>query len=390
MSAQEALEGLVEGEQRGDGARVAEDHDEAGDGAGAVSDADLAERAPVDLRGLARQRDDPAVDGAGGFGPQAFDEALDLEDRAWVAALADHLVDAGGAQAGVGGQRVADERQIRVESAGPIEAATDASRCVLHRGADRLTVETELGRDGPDLPVLAVVQTPDLGALRGRDHRRSPSDGRGVRASESATGSTARRPRNGWPWAPEPGRGPRRGVWSMGGGRRNPDPSRGGGRDTRAGGHGGRAALRGSADAALGRPAPSGGGRALGTTACSRPGRGHTPRRWRTGGCSVGTSSGAAGCPRRRSAQGGLRLDIEPESWHNSTGRLALSEHGAVTRVRWPYRALTPPLSPLSTLRERVAAPPATEAVDAATPVDANSRAHRSLPMRRSGLCGVG
>ena len=142
----------------------------------------------------------------------------------------------------------------------------------------------------------------------------------------------------------------------MGGGRRNPDPSRGGGRDTRAGGHGGRAALRGSADAALGRPAPSGGGRALGTTACSRPGRGHTPRRWRTGGCSVGTSSGAAGCPRRRSAQGGLRLDIEPESWHNSTGRLALSEHGAVTRVRWPYRALTPPLSPLSTLRERVAA----------------------------------
>ena len=54
VSAQEALEGLVEGEQRGDGARVAEDHDEAGDGAGAVSDADLAERAPVDLRGLAR------------------------------------------------------------------------------------------------------------------------------------------------------------------------------------------------------------------------------------------------------------------------------------------------------------------------------------------------
>ena len=262
-------------------------------------------------------------------------------------------MDAGGAQAGVGGQRVADERQIRVESAGPIEAATDASRGLLHRGADRLTVETELGRDGPDLPVLAVVQTPDLGALRGCDHRRSPSDGRRVRASESATGSTARRPRNGWPWAPEPGRGPRQRVCSMGGGWRNPDPSRDGGR--RAAGRGGRGALRGCADAALGRPAPSGGGSALGTTACSRHGRGHTPRRWRTGGCSVGRSSGGAQCPRCRSAQGGLRLDIEPESWHKSTGRLALSEHGAVTRVRWPYRALTPPLSPLPTLRERVA-----------------------------------
>ena len=50
---QEALERLVEGEERSDGARVAEDHDESGDGARALSDADLAERAPVDLRGLA-------------------------------------------------------------------------------------------------------------------------------------------------------------------------------------------------------------------------------------------------------------------------------------------------------------------------------------------------
>ena len=43
VPAEEALEGLVEGEERGEGARVAEDHDEAGDGAGAASDADLAE-----------------------------------------------------------------------------------------------------------------------------------------------------------------------------------------------------------------------------------------------------------------------------------------------------------------------------------------------------------
>ena len=50
VSAEEALEGLVEGEEGGDGAGVAEDHDESGDGAGAVSDADLAEGAPVDLR----------------------------------------------------------------------------------------------------------------------------------------------------------------------------------------------------------------------------------------------------------------------------------------------------------------------------------------------------
>ena len=46
---QEALQRLVEGEQRGQRARVAEDHDESGDRACALSDVDLAERAPVDL-----------------------------------------------------------------------------------------------------------------------------------------------------------------------------------------------------------------------------------------------------------------------------------------------------------------------------------------------------
>ena len=74
VSPQEALERLVEGEQRGQRARVAEDHDESGDRAGALSDADLAERAPVDLSGLAGQGDDPAVDGVAGLGPQALHE----------------------------------------------------------------------------------------------------------------------------------------------------------------------------------------------------------------------------------------------------------------------------------------------------------------------------
>ncbi len=130
----------------------------------------------------------------------------------------------------------------------------------------------------------------------------------------------------------------------------------GGGRGRRAGGRGGRGDLPGSADAEPGRPAPSGAGRAPGTAACSKHGRDHTPRRWQTGDCNVGRSSGGAGRPRRRSARGDLRLDNAFEPWHNSTDRLALSELGAVTRVRWPYRALTPRFSPLPTLPERVAA----------------------------------
>ena len=49
---QEALQCLVVGEQRGQSARVAEDHDESGNCACALSDANLAEGAPVDLRVL--------------------------------------------------------------------------------------------------------------------------------------------------------------------------------------------------------------------------------------------------------------------------------------------------------------------------------------------------
>ena len=180
---QEALERLVEGEQRGQRARVAEDHDESGDGACALSDADLAERAPVDLRGLGRQGDHPTVDGVAGLGPQALHETAELNDRTGIAALADHLVDPRRAQARVLRQGVADERQVGVENAGPARTAPETARLALDRGADRLMVEAELGRDGPDFPVLAVEQAPDLGALCGRDHRPSLSARRGAPAS---------------------------------------------------------------------------------------------------------------------------------------------------------------------------------------------------------------
>ena len=351
VSAEETLKGLVEGEEGGDGARVAEDHDESGDGACAVSDADLAEGAPVHLTLLAHQGDDAAVDGAGGLGPQAPHEAADLDDRARVAALVDHLVDAGGAQPGVLGQGVANERQVGVEGGRPTHAAPDASRRVLDRGADRFTVEAELSGDGPELPVLAVVQAPDLGALRGRDHRSSFPARREAPASGSATGSIGRRPRIAWP--PEPGRRQGRGVCPMAGVRGKCDPSRAAGRGRRAAGRGGRDVLPDCADDERWRLERTGDDRPSGTATCSRHGRGHTPRRWRKDGCTGDRFSGGGAGPRRRSAQGDLRLDNEPEPWHNSRDRLGLSELGAVTRVRWANRALTPRLSPLPTLPER-------------------------------------
>jgi len=134
--------------------------------------------------------------------------------------------------------------------------------------------------------------------------------------------------------SPRPGRRQGRRVWSIAVPRRKTDPSRAGGRGTHAAGRDGRDGPRDSADGGPGQPAPTGDDRPPGSKVCSRHGRDHTRRRWRTGGCSVGRSSGEATGPRRRSARGELRLDNEQEPWHNGTDRLGLSELGAVTRVR--------------------------------------------------------
>ena len=134
------------------------------------------------------------------------------------------------------------------------------------------------------------------------------------------------------------------------------DPSRGGGRGRRVDGRGGRDVLPDCADDGRWRPEQTGADRPTGTAACSRHDRGHTPRRRRRDGCTDGRLSGGGAGPRRRSARGDLRLDNGPEPCHNSRDRLGLSELGAVTRVRLGYnRALTPRLSPLSTLPERSA-----------------------------------
>ena len=384
---QEALQRLVEGEQRGKGPRVAEDHDESGDRACALSDADLAERAPVNLCGLAGQGDHPAVDGAVGLGPQAPHEAADLDDRARIAALADHLVDPRGAQIRILRQGVTDERQIRVEDAGPTQAGADPCRRALHRSADRLMVEAELRRDGPDLPVLAVEQAPDLGALRGCDHRSSSSPRCRARASQPATGSPARRPRIEWERAAEPGRRQGRGVWAIATVRWKTDPSRVAGRGRRVAGRGrrvagrdGRDGPRNSADVGPWQPAPTGDDRPPGSAPCSRRGRDHTRRKWRTGGCSVGRSSGVAAGPRRRSARSKLRLDSDREPWHNSTDRLGLSELGTVTRVRSLHRALTPRLSPF----QRYPNAPSLASTDAArSPVRSGTGADDDPSSRR-------
>ena len=185
-------------------------------------------------------------------------------------------------------------------------------------------VEAELSCDGPDFPPLAEVQAPDLGALRGRDHRPSScSARRGAPASEPATGSSARRPRIAWERAVEPRRHQGRRVCSIAVQRWKIDPSRGSGRGRRAAARDGRDDPRDCAGAAPWRPVATGDARPRGSAACSRRDRGRTPRRWRTGGCSAGRSSGVTAGPRRRSARAKLRLDSAAPDATAGAGRSA-------------------------------------------------------------------
>ena len=146
------------------GAQATEKHDASKEQAHALSEAGLAEGAPVDRR---LQGGHLKIDAAAGLEPPALDAAVDPDDRTWAAALPDQLVTPRGAQAEALRQGVADERPIQVDGAGSTHAVADTAQLVLHhRGMDRLTVDAEPRRNGPDLAAFAVVKASDLGALR--------------------------------------------------------------------------------------------------------------------------------------------------------------------------------------------------------------------------------
>ena len=174
----------------------------------------------------------------------------------------------------------------------------------------------------------------------------------------------------------------------MAGVRGKRDPSRGARRGGRAAGRDGGDALRDCVDGGPWPLEPAGDELPSDTMACSRHGRGRTARRRRRVGCTDDTLSGGGAGRRRRSARGDLRLDNEPEPWHNSRDRLALSELGAVTRAPWAIPGPQPmsesALYATRTQRRRPAPGPWTPTL----PMDAKSapslanREDRGFPQR--------
>ena len=170
--------------------------------------------------------------------------------------------------------------------------------------------------------MLAEIEATDLGVLLGRDHQGSPAarPPTAIALARSTRSPAGRRHSAAWDQeqaAQHSARGARRrpAVWRHPGGPGKCDPSRGGGRDTRADGRGGRVALPASRDAAPSRHARSVGGQRPGSTASRRRDRGHRPSTSQTERRRCGTPSGATGRrPWRRLSSDDRPLDVTGDS----------------------------------------------------------------------------
>jgi len=197
MAPEKTLKRLVDGEEREDGARVREHHHETGKRAHAAADADRAEGSPIDLGLLAGQGGEPAIHRRRGRRTNSADGASQLHDRTGVPASLHHLKEPCRPQTRILRQRVADEGQRRIEQGRAARAAAQPLSVVHDRGADRVMVDAEGRGDGADLPMLAVIEAPNLGVLLGRDHGVAPgTHDESARAVEGARRFPGHRPCN--------------------------------------------------------------------------------------------------------------------------------------------------------------------------------------------------
>src|SRR5262249_15630212 len=94
------------------------------------------------------------------------------------AAFTDHMEEARGAEPRMSSKDLLDESLVWVEDRRDDTRLDRADHVVVEdRPPDRVVVEAELRRDRADLPLLGVVEPPDLSALVRGDHGASQSWG---------------------------------------------------------------------------------------------------------------------------------------------------------------------------------------------------------------------
>src|SRR5438094_2350965 len=157
------LQALVEKELQPQGAAVGEGEDESGETTSCATDGDFPEAGPVGLSLLAGEST-KTEKGFAAWGSQFGDDTAELADTAGVAAGADYLEEAGGAQAGGLVQGLAQKVEIGIGEA-VAEVGMVAETIGVERGAHRLGVQAQCSGNRPDLPMLGMKQVADVSNL---------------------------------------------------------------------------------------------------------------------------------------------------------------------------------------------------------------------------------
>ena len=166
----ERVHGEVKDELAPQGPRMREHDDEEPERPLPAGHGNLADVGPVDLCLLAGEWLGAQVQLAPWLGPNLGHVFAQGADRAGVAPLGEHVVEPGGAQARVAGQRLGDECAVRIDEPRP-RRSLGARLPEPEDAADHVGVDSELPGDGADAPVLRVVQTEDLRLGLRRRHR---------------------------------------------------------------------------------------------------------------------------------------------------------------------------------------------------------------------------
>src|SRR5207249_917194 len=152
VAAQEALQGLVEGEERVDCPRPGEHHHEAGKRSLRFTGADGAEASPVGLRLLAGQNAQTQIRCLGPGRADLRHQTPKPYDRSVVAPAAQHLVKPRRPQPRVALQGLAHERQVRIEPPRPYPGGARLQPLDLDREPYGVWVHAERLCDRPHLP----------------------------------------------------------------------------------------------------------------------------------------------------------------------------------------------------------------------------------------------
>ena len=163
VAEEKILQGLVEEELQPQSAAVGEGEDEAGQTTAGATDGHFSEVGPVGLRLLAGEGAQTKKSFALGRAQFGHDTA-ELVDAAGVAARVNHLEEAGGAQARILLQGLAQEVEVRIGET-VAQPGMAAEAVGVERGAHGIGVQVQFRRNGADLPMLGVKQMTDLSDL---------------------------------------------------------------------------------------------------------------------------------------------------------------------------------------------------------------------------------